>query len=113
MVSFNIDHLYLCLKTHRQEETSFHPRTQTSNQVNGESQNNWSCIQTEASDWIQKLQGPAGPVQERISFAAIHSKNTAISSKSVCQLLPWLPDSVNTTATVGHHALVIKTLKSN
>ena len=65
----------------------------------------------EASDWIQKLQDPAGPVEEHISFAAFHSKmTTAISSKSVCQLLPLLPDSVNTPATVRYCTLVIKSI---
>ena len=67
---------------------------------------------SEASDWIQKPSDPAGPVEERIiSFAAFHSKmTTAISSKSVSQLLALFPDSVNTPATVRHCALVIKSI---
>ena len=68
-------------------------------------------VTTEISVWIQKLQGPAGSVKERISFAAFHSKiTTAISAESVSQLLPLLPDSVNTPATVKHWALVIKSI---
>ena len=35
---------------------------------------------------------------------------TAISSKSTSQLLPLLPDSVNTPATARHCALVIKAI---
>ena len=35
---------------------------------------------------------------------------TAISGKSISQLLPLLPDSVNTPATARHCALVIKSI---
>ena len=66
---------------------------------------------SKASDWLQKLQGSAGPVEERISFAAFHCKMaTAVSSKSISQLLPLLSDSVNTPATVRHCAFVIKSI---
>lgn len=121
MIPFNIYHLHLCLKIHQQEETSFHPHIQTSNQLEGERENHCEFksssyefpsqhnVTSETSVWIQKLQGPAGSVKERISFAAFHSKiTTAISAKSVSQLLPLPPDSVNTPATVRHCALVIK-----
>ena len=68
-------------------------------------------VNSEASDWIHKLQGPAGSFEYRASFFVFHSKmGTAISSKSISQLLPLLPDSVNTSATVRHCALIIKSI---
>ena len=68
-------------------------------------------VASKASDWLQKLEGPAGPIEERISFAAFHCKMaTAVSSKSVSQLLPLFSDSANTPATVRHCAFVIKSI---
>ena len=122
MVPFNIHHLHLCLKIHRQEETSFHPLADIKPTKGGKPEPlerksssyefpSQHDVTSEASDWIQKLQGSAGPVEERISFAAFHSKMaSAISSKSLVQLKPLRPDFVNTPATVRHCALAINSI---
>ena len=68
-------------------------------------------VLSEASEWIRKLQTEEGSLEDRVTFSGFYSKQ--LSSKcnySISQLLPLIPDSVNSPATVRHCTTIIKAI---
>ena len=66
----------------------------------------------EAEEWLNILKNPFGQIEERASFSGFYSRHSSTKSfLSISQLLPILPESINTPATVRQCARIIVKLK--
>ena len=62
----------------------------------------------EAEQWLNIFKNPFGQIEERPSFSGFYSRHSSTKSfLSISQLLPILPESINTPATVRHCARII------
>ena len=65
----------------------------------------------EAEEWLNALKNLLGHIEERASFFGFYSRHSSTKSfVSINQLLPILPESINTPTTVRHFSKIIAKL---